>query len=81
MEKTKKRKFDDTKDKIQKIIHDTDFLNKIKDECECYIDEDELIDIIHQSLIEPINRCLICNCDMGKNNPRQLCGKTFCLEE
>jgi hypothetical protein len=25
------------------------------------------------------NRCVDCNCDMGPDNPRQLCGKTFCL--
>lgn len=23
--------------------------------------------------------CLECGCDMGKNNPRQYCGKTCCL--
>lgn len=22
--------------------------------------------------------CILCGMDMGKNNPRQLCGKTFC---
>jgi hypothetical protein len=27
------------------------------------------------------NRCTICNVDMGKCNPRQLCGKSKCLEE
>ena len=27
---------------------------------------------------EEVNRCLLCNCDMGPNNPRQLCGKTYC---
>lgn len=27
------------------------------------------------------NRCLICNEDMGEDNPRQLCGKTKCLYE
>jgi hypothetical protein len=24
------------------------------------------------------NLCIICNIDMGWNNPRQLCGKTMC---
>ena len=23
--------------------------------------------------------CLQCGIDMGKNNPRQLCGKTYCI--
>ena len=27
------------------------------------------------------NRCLVCRMDMGINNPRQLCGKTYCLYE
>jgi hypothetical protein len=26
------------------------------------------------------NRCTECNVDMGDCNPRQLCGKTYCLE-
>jgi hypothetical protein len=25
-----------------------------------------------------INRCMVCLCDMGRDNPRQLCGKTIC---
>lgn len=25
-----------------------------------------------------MNRCLVCNVDMGDQNPRQLCGKTHC---
>jgi hypothetical protein len=27
-----------------------------------------------------INRCIECGIDMGPNNPRQLCGKTYCRE-
>ena len=26
----------------------------------------------------PMNRCLECNVDMGRQNPRQLCGKWQC---
>ena len=26
------------------------------------------------------NRCSICNVDMGDENPRQLCGKTYCMD-
>ena len=28
-----------------------------------------------------INRCLVCNVDMGECNPRQLCGKWRCYEQ
>lgn len=27
---------------------------------------------------EGINRCMVCNVDMGDSNPRQLCRKTYC---
>jgi hypothetical protein len=26
-----------------------------------------------------MNRCVECNCDIGRTNPRQLCGKTYCI--
>lgn len=29
----------------------------------------------------PVNRCVECGVDMGDGNPRQLCGKTRCLNE
>lgn len=28
-----------------------------------------------------INSCIICGIDMGLQNPRQLCGKTYCMYE
>ena len=28
-----------------------------------------------------INRCTVCNIDIGRHNPRQLCGKIRCLSE
>lgn len=28
-----------------------------------------------------INRCTACGTDMGRTNPRQLCGKTYCHNE
>lgn len=27
------------------------------------------------------NFCLICGINMGDDNPRQLCGKTYCMQE
>ena len=26
-------------------------------------------------------KCAICKIDLGENNPRQLCGKTYCMFE
>jgi len=28
-----------------------------------------------------MNRCTVCNVDMGSHNPRQLCGKTYCMND
>jgi hypothetical protein len=28
-----------------------------------------------------INRCIVCGVDMGEDNPRQYCEKTYCPEE
>ena len=28
-----------------------------------------------------INKCVECGIDMGYQNPRQYCGKTYCLNE
>jgi hypothetical protein len=28
-----------------------------------------------------INRCICCNIDIGANNPRQYCNKTYCPED
>jgi len=41
----------------------------------------EFLDVVYD--LEPLeeiqNRCIECGIDMGPNNPRQLCGKTRCL--
>lgn len=29
---------------------------------------------------EPQNKCIVCGIDMGEDNPRQYCGKTYCPE-
>lgn len=34
--------------------------------------------IINKKRHIEINVCIICNCDLGPHNPRQLCGKTYC---
>ena len=43
-----------------------------------------LLDITEEmddDMIAEVNLCVKCGVDMGKNNPRQLCGKTKCLNE
>jgi hypothetical protein len=36
-------------------------------------------DCISEEHKEDENRCIDCDIDMGPNNPRQLCGKTYCM--
>lgn len=35
--------------------------------------------IIKRKVIK--NLCMVCGVDIGESNPRQLCGKTYCLNE
>ena len=35
-------------------------------------------DKLEKNIEENVNRCVICGIDMGVNNPRQLCRKTYC---
>lgn len=41
----------------------------------------DLFEILMNSITEEKNRCVECGTDMGRCNPRQLCGKLFCLRE
>ena len=45
-------------------------------------EELKYIDHIYDNLLKyndySINRCIICKVDMGENNPRQYCCKTYC---
>jgi hypothetical protein len=34
--------------------------------------------IINKKRHSETNYCIICNCDLGPQNPRQLCEKTYC---
>ena len=45
-----------------------------------YCDIERLKELLNEFMDEQddMNRCLICGVDMGKDNPRQLCGKTYC---
>ena len=39
---------------------------------------DNVLDNLENYKLEEKNRCLMCGDDMGRDNPRQLCGKTYC---
>jgi hypothetical protein len=74
-----------TTDEIQIDINN--FIYKISNKLNYYIDEDnikkkinlQLIKIIKKNILQHKNLCIECQVDIGINNPRQLCGKTRCL--
>jgi len=51
------------------------FQKKINKSQETIIDS---VGIIEKYTEMYVNRCVICGIDMGPNNPRQLCRKTYC---
>ena len=65
----KKQKFDDDFEKI---------LEKLDDN---YKSEDEKFETnkIENSIYDIKNLCVECGIDMGYCNPRQYCGKTYCM--
>ena len=64
---------------IYKINDKSNFylnLKKIKIEL-----KKSILEIIEKNSHELKNICISCGIDMGINNPRQLCGKTKCINE
>ena len=59
-----------------------DMLFDIQDKTDTYLNHEKIISDFKKSLLNNregmMNRCLECQVDMGKCNPRQLCGKTYC---
>ena len=57
-------------------------LSDLEEQSGYYLNSDNIIkdfiDSISQNKEGLINRCTTCGIDMGRMNPRQLCGKTFC---
>ena len=53
------------------------------DKLDIYLDYDKILENFIDSIIENNegvkNRCCDCGVDMGQCNPRQLCGKTYCM--
>ena len=77
----KRCKIQEIKDKIKEVIDEVNLFEKLKNKCDSYFNdylENDLIDLIYDNQYGYINRCVECGCDIGKDNPRQLCGKTFC---
>ena len=67
--------------KIKKVLNDSKLIDLLKKELDYYLEdslEKNLLEVIEDNIKSPINRCLECGCDIGENNPRQLCGKIFC---
>jgi hypothetical protein len=73
---------DDT-EKLSRIIDN--FINELNifysfDKNSKNIKED-IFQILMSSTIEEKNRCVECGTDMGRCNPRQLCGKIYCYNQ
>lgn len=62
-----------------------ELLNKLQEHNDSYYDYDKILNDFQNSLIKHnkgmMNRCVSCNIDLGYNNPRQYCCKTYCPYE
>jgi hypothetical protein len=72
-------------DMISKTIKDLDFyvdVDGLKEELESIpiLTIDMILSIVDKYREGMKNRCLECGTDMGRTNPRQLCGKWMCYE-
>lgn len=69
-----------TKEQLYKCFRENLYL--YQDTLDEYLDIDRIIYDLENSIKNNnegmINRCTECNIDMGRCNPRQLCGKTYC---
>ena len=58
-------------------------ISEVEDKLDVYLEYDEIYKDLVQSIIKNNlgmkNRCTDCGVDMGSCNPRQLCGKTYCM--
>ena len=77
------------KNTIEKSKINEDLYNlivKLDNNSEFYLDQEKMKEELHNMMITVLernshsnkNRCVECGEDMGINNPRQLCGKTYC---
>lgn len=70
------REEQDYVEELYSLIRKIELKNKL------YYDSDKIIEKFKNLLEENeegmMNCCLECGEDMGRSNPRQLCGKTYC---
>lgn len=69
-----------SKDTYEDIL--TNLVIDLENKTDTYLNISNIINDFKKSLLDNregmINRCLECGVDMGRCNPRQLCGKTIC---
>ena len=72
-----------SKDTYEDIL--TNLILDLEDKTNTYLNLSNIIVDFKKSILENregmINRCLECGVDMGRSNPRQLCGKTYCYSQ
>ena len=81
---------------INKLIIDANInrdinniISKLSYHSDYYLNTNNIYNEIYLTIINSLksnsheikNRCLICNQDIGRDNPRQLCGKIRCINE
>ena len=80
---SKKRKITDDEDFIENKLYK--LVVEIENKTDTYLNFENILinfrELINNNKEGMINRCVECNIDMGRSNPRQLCGKTFCCSE
>ena len=78
------------KNTIEKSKINEDLYNlivKLDNNSEFYLDQEKMKEDLNNMMIKVLernshsnkNRCMECGEDMGIDNPRQLCGKTYCI--
>ena len=77
----------DQPSKYQEEDFKTEFfgiISEVEDKLDVYLDYEEIYKDLVKSIIKNNlgmkNRCTDCGVDMGSCNPRQLCGKTYCMK-
>ena len=63
-------------DVIYDMVHDLEQSSGVYLNHECILDD--IKKSIKRNIEGIMNKCLECGADMGRTNPRQLCGKTRC---
>jgi hypothetical protein len=70
-------------EKLQDKIYD--IFNEVQEDLDTYLDIPNIIEgikiLIKDNSEGMINRCMVCQVDMGRCNPRQLCRKVYCENE